>query len=40
MGFTRRIVIDRGVLVSTTIRPECIPALAVEGSASINRLNL
>lgn len=30
MNFVRRIVIDTGVLVSAAIRPESIPALAVE----------
>jgi uncharacterized protein len=30
MSFARRIVIDTGVLVSAAIRPESVPALAVE----------
>ncbi len=30
MSFVRRIVIDTGVLVSAVIRPESVPALAVE----------
>ena len=30
MNFARRIVIDTGILVSAAIRPESIPALAVE----------
>jgi len=30
MSFARRIVIDTGVLVSAAIRPESIPALALE----------
>ena len=30
MNFARRVVVDTGVLVSAAIRPESIPALAVE----------
>ncbi|WP_165742279.1 PIN domain-containing protein [Candidatus Thiosymbion oneisti] len=30
MSFVRRIVIDTGVLVSAAIRPESVPALALE----------
>ena len=30
MSFARRIVIDTGILVSAAIRPESIPALALE----------
>jgi len=30
MSFAKRIVIDTGVLVSTAIRPESVPALALE----------
>lgn len=30
MNFARRIVIDTGILVSAAIRPESIPALALE----------
>ncbi len=30
MSFARRIVIDTGVLVSAAIRPESVPALALE----------
>ena len=30
MSFARRIVIDTGILVSAAIRPESVPALAVE----------
>jgi len=30
MSFARRVVIDTGVLVSAAIRPESVPALAVE----------
>lgn len=30
MSFARRVVIDTGVLVSAAIRPESVPALALE----------